>query len=181
MCRCEERMQYALMEIAKDRMILIDALEYELMEELHESNNFQEAHLKLDKVKQKYDEDYPLKIVSGVIKVNPDSKGNIRKHISENCKNKMYTTYLEDRRFHEFGLVDIVFHDEAVEDDVSFSALICSDINVDSENERAITAFVSYADLSSFENILNRDFVLSIEKQSEDASNINEQNWKEYI
>ncbi|NUH84797.1 hypothetical protein HUN92_13815 [Bacillus firmus] len=181
MCQCEERMQYALMEIAKDRMILIDALEYELMEELRESGDIQEANLKLDKEKQKYDEDYPLKVVSGVIKVNPDAKGNIKQHITENCKNKMYTTYLEDRRFHELGLVDIVFHSEDVEDDISFSALICSDINVESENERAITAFVAYADLSSFENILNRDFVLSIEKQSENTSNITEQNWKEYI
>jgi hypothetical protein len=138
------------MEIAEDRMILIDALEYELMEKLRESGDVQQASLKLDKDKVPYHEQFPLKVVSGVIQTNPSFQENIKEHILTNYTNTIFTTYLEDGVFHEFGLVDIVIEDFIDEDEISFSALICSEFNVDHDSERAITAFIPFGNLSFY-------------------------------
>ncbi|WMX58516.1 hypothetical protein [Peribacillus sp. R9-11] len=179
MCDREQEMQYALMNIAENRMVLIDAFEYELMENLRKSNDIQKASLKIDKDKFNYNEEAPLKVVSGVIKINPDFQDNIKEHIIKNYQKALFTTYLEDRFFHDFGLVDIEILDSTdKKEGVSFYALICSEFNLNPESGRAITAFVSYGNLSTFESMLNRDFILSINEQKHFNEILSEENWK---
>ncbi|MBT2604950.1 hypothetical protein J7E55_18305 [Bacillus sp. ISL-53] len=182
MCGCEQEMQYALMQNAQNRMMLIDALEYELIDNLRESNDIQKASIKIDQEKFIYNEEAPLKVVSGVININPCFKGNIKDHIIKNFQKKLFTTYLEDRYFHDFGLVDIEISDSTDDKEgLPFYALICSEFNLNPESGRAITAFVSYSNLSTLESMLNRDFILSIQEQKHINENLSEDSWKMLI
>ncbi|MEN0645561.1 hypothetical protein MKY91_20560 [Alkalicoccobacillus gibsonii] len=180
---CDDiKMQYARMTLKKDFDIIIDALEFELMEDINSSPDVQIAHKEYDRTKQQYSEDFPLKLVSGTIKVNPNYLDmNIETHINDNCKNVIYTAYHEDRKFHDFGLVDIVIHKEINQGMLTFSALISIDESIKPDEERAITGFVCYGDMSSYENILNRIFILSIEEIHENKVQLTEDNWKDFL
>lgn len=177
----QEEMQYALMEITDDRMIIIDALEFEMINKVYESKNIQNAIEQIDKEKVELKEDFPLKIVSGVIFDNPHFSKDIVYHIKKNFINKVFTTYLEDRVFHDFLLVDIEMGESNERCEVPFYALIRADFNVKNTYERAITSFVSYGNLSTFESLLNRDFILSMERQYDTIKNLSETNWKNNI
>lgn len=182
MCsHCEQEMQYALMEIMKDRRIIVDALEYGLIDQVLESGNIQNELDQLDNNKIKYNEAAPLKIVHGVIRKNPHFSENLTDYITKNYINKQFTTYLESQTFHDFGLIDIVIYESDKDNHTPFSALICADFDIDNTSKRATTAFVSYGDLSIFESLLNREFILSITQQSEFVEDLNETNWKNYI
>ncbi|MGG4263782.1 hypothetical protein [Peribacillus simplex] len=179
MCGCEQEMQYALMQNAENRMMIIDALEYELLDSLLEGNDIQKASSIIDKEKFIYNEEAPLKVVSGVININPYFKENIKDHIIKNFQKRLFTTYLEDRHFHDFGLVDIeIFDSTDNKEGYPFNALICSEFNLNPESGRSITAFVSYGNLSTLESMLNRDFILSIQEQKHCNENLSEDNWK---
>ena len=181
MCN-DVKMQYARMNLKEGLDIIIDALEVELMDDIHSSPDIEIAHKEYDKTKQKYSEDFPFKLVSGTIKVNSNYLDmDIKAHINDRCRNVIYTAYHEDRKFHDFGLVDIIIHEEIDQGMLSFSALICIDESIKPDEERAITGFVCYGDMSSYENILNRVFILSIEIIHRTQYELSEENWKDLL
>ncbi|MCM3227541.1 hypothetical protein [Terribacillus saccharophilus] len=165
MCqKCNDEMQYALMKVNEHKSIIIDALEVELMDDiyagskegLHERINTFDSNTKL------FNEDAPEKNVIGEVLVNPDFPDDIKEHIKNNFVEKLFVTYRPDKAFHEFGLISIDFEDNSKEDIIKFKAVIQTDFDVPKEDFcNAITGFVAYGNLSKFESLLNRDFVLS--------------------
>lgn len=184
MNRHEHReMQYALMSGGafgeEHKFLLIDANEYSLIDEIFTSEDIKRFAESKDADKINYSETLPYKIVYGLIRRNPffDEELDI-----SDSKNKLHTAYLEDGIFHDFGVYDIKQIEFPDKDNIPIAALIQSEFNIPNIEGRAVTGFISYADLSSIDSMLNRRAILSLITQEECTVNSDDlDNWHKQI
>lgn len=168
-------MQYALMKVADNHMILIDALELQSLNR-HKDN--------IQDVEEKDEENLPFKVVYGsyqpqVGKTVEDALKDI-----EFAKNKWLGFIKGDQCF-KIGLSDIKVHDPVQKKNgfhIPFSALISTHVDVNHNSRKSVSAFVRFGNLSIADNVANRGGILAINAQENRIKNreVNEENWLEF-
>ncbi|WP_281512301.1 hypothetical protein [Mammaliicoccus vitulinus] len=171
-------MQYAVWEISKDMNVLIDALEVQVIDEY--------ANKEDEVINYPHNEDVAKNhIIYGLVMKNPDK--NIDEVINEVYKRVDhlfgYIDYKDNKCInHDIGLIDIQLENPNENQEIPFAALIQTNYFMDGLNERFKTLFLRYEDLPIPSTILNRDWLLSVQKEVTTYSNeITFKNWKNFI
>jgi len=178
-------MQYAIMKIQEDLNILIDALEVSALDNYsHRENEVSVVPLS--------DDVQDLKVVYGVFMPQPDSeKEEVVKQITESVGYIISNIELEEETccIIDMELVDIELYEQYGEGTynpkgqyIPFAALIRTGREIPKLKQRAITAFLRYANMGPLTNTLNRFGIFSIrDEERRIKKEVTVEKWKEFI
>lgn len=168
-------MQYAIMK-ASNAKVLIDALE------LHAITNHKDQ---IKDVLETDDENLPLKVVYGAyLPQYGQSIEDATKAMIES--NRHWLGYIRDNQCFKIGLTELKTYEAVPKGKtfyIPFSALISTNVDVNRNSRKAVSAFLRYENMRPDENILNRKGFFAINAQENRIKNreVNQENWLEFV
>lgn len=169
-------MQYALMKVAEDKMVLIDANELGVIYDVLENQD------KIIKDVRPAADEVTLQLVYGCFMPQPSlSPKEVIEKAQEAEGLELGFLYEEECRLIELRAIRLYEDAGTTLNYLPFAALIRSNLKIPKLKERAITAFLRNFVLKPEDNILNRNGIFSIKDQERRAKEITEENWMHFI
>ncbi|WP_242230085.1 hypothetical protein [Bacillus cereus group sp. BfR-BA-01329] len=171
-------MQYALMPVNEETMVLVDASEYQVLMD-YVDNKTQVKILDLS------DDVTDLKLVYGTLM--PQHEQKIEDVIKKAKDSIGYALASIDERTNECTLIELVDFELYEEHKdrlnyIPFAALIRTDLSIPNLKQRAITSFLRYGNMDILDNVFNRFGIFSIKDQERRIKEeVTSENWKSFI
>lgn len=168
-------MQYAIIKLANIK-VLIDALELQSLQ-IHKNEIFD--------VEDDDEENLPMKIVYGAYL--PQYSETSHQAIESMVKaNRHWLGYVSKNQCFKIGLTELKTYDPvslAQTFYIPFAALVSTNVNVNKNSKKAISAFLRYSDKPVDENIINRKGIFAINAQENRIKNriVTQENWLEFV
>lgn len=168
-------MQYALMKVSNTK-VLIDALE------LHAITNHKDQ---IQDVAEADEENLPFKIVYG--SYLPQYGQSIEDATEAMIQsNHHWLGYVRDNQCFKIGLTELKTYEAVPKGKtfyIPFSALVSTNVDVNKNSRKAISAFLRYSNIRPDENILNRKgfFAINAQENRIKHRNVTQKNWLEFI
>ncbi|MBF4453835.1 hypothetical protein IRT38_00205 (plasmid) [Acinetobacter sp. SK-43] len=170
-------MQYALMKVSDNAMVLMDASEAQALYTYKGQ---------ITDVPEPDEENLPLKVVYGAYK--PQHGKGLEETIENlNASKGFWHGHVKDDKCYKIAVVDFITLDPVMLGQsfyIPFASLVSTNIDLKNKSRTfAITTFLRYENRTPAENILNRNGVFSIASQENRIKNeiVTEKNWKDFV
>lgn len=167
-------MQYAIIKLANIK-VLIDALELQSLQ-IHKNEIFDV---------EEDEENLPMKIVYGAYL--PQYSETPQQAIqSMTNANHHWLGYVSKNQCFKVGLTELKTYNPVSIGQtfyIPFAALVSTNVNVNKNSKKAISAFLRYGNKPVDENIINRKGIFAINAQENRIKNrtVTQENWLEFV